>query len=361
MSEGRAIGSSSALAPPVAPPSDRPYPPSWLHLLVSLVERLPGPTWIAYAAFAVAAALFWHAQAWSNGQAPWGTFDPTSLYWGLLGPAVLWCAAFMERVATSAFETFRPALTLSPEGTQRLRYELVVDPARPALVVVLVAAAVSAADIAFGNNANYAGLSPPMLVLAFLVQTLYVSITFVILYRMVRQMRLVRRTLASSVAIDIFRPGPLNAFAMLTSRPAAVLTLIVASSNLVVPPPSDLGASIVGWAPYVVVPSIVAAIAFIVPLTGVHDVLVDQKERLQDAANARLEGLLADLNQDVDARDLARADGLNKTLASLMVQRDVLAKLPTWPWSGATLRAFLSAIMLPLVLFIAQQLISRAL
>ena len=61
----------------------------------------------------------------------------------------------------------------------------------------------------------------------------------------------------------------------------------------------------------------------------------------------------------MDARELARADGLNKTLASLLVQREILAKLPTWPWSTTTLRGFVTAILLPMALFLAQQALSR--
>lgn len=56
---------------------------------------------------------------------------------------------------------------------------------------------------------------------------------------------------------------------------------------------------------------------------------------------------------------MARADGLNRTLASLLVQRDILAKLPTWPWSTATLRGFGSAILLPMAIFVARQALSR--
>jgi hypothetical protein len=361
MSEGRVATARSAIEPPVVARAVRPYAPAWLHVLVQSFERLPGPAWVAYLVLLLAASTFWQILAWTGDKVPVGTIDSISLYWGLLGPALLWCAAFMERVAASAFEAFRPALTLTPDESARLQYELIVDPARPALLVTLLAVAITAADFTLSNNPTYTGQPLPMLILAALVQATYTSITFQLVYRMVRQMRLVRRTLASSVAIDIFRPGPLNAFATLSSRPAAVLTLLIASSIAVVPLPTDLGSYIVGWAPYVVVPPFLAAIAFLVPLTGVHDVLVEQKERLQDAANARLEGVLAELNSDVDARDLGRADGLNKTLASLIVQRDVLAKLPTWPWSGGTLRTFLSAILLPLAWFIAQQLISRVL
>lgn len=69
--------------------------------------------------------------------------------------------------------------------------------------------------------------------------------------------------------------------------------------------------------------------------------------------------MLREVNRDADARELARADGLNKTLATMLQQRDVLAKLPTWPWSTATLRTFVTAIFLPIALFLIQRLLSQ--
>jgi len=61
----------------------------------------------------------------------------------------------------------------------------------------------------------------------------------------------------------------------------------------------------------------------------------------------------------VDAVDLARGDALNKTLGSLLQQREVLAKLPTWPWSSGTVRGFVSVILLPLVLFMVQRFLGQ--
>jgi len=63
----------------------------------------------------------------------------------------------------------------------------------------------------------------------------------------------------------------------------------------------------------------------------------------------------------VDAVDLARGDALNKTLGSLLQQREVLAKLPTWPWSSGTVRGFVSVILLPLVLFMVQRFLGQLL
>lgn len=95
------------------------------------------------------------------------------------------------------------------------------------------------------------------------------------------------------------------------------------------------------------------------PLTGVQRALEDQKDLLEDAAQGRLKSALEDMAREVDARDLSRADAWNKTLANLQAEGAILAKLPTWPWSTSTLRGFASAILLPIALLLAQQLVSR--
>jgi hypothetical protein len=159
--------------------------------------------------------------------------------------------------------------------------------------------------------------------------------------------------------VDVFRPGPLHAIAALTARPGAILTLLLATTVVVVPITTDPVAFLVAWGPALLLPPIIAIGAFVAPLTGAHARLEAQKDQLQDATEQRIRGLLDDLNGDVDSRDLARMDAYNKALASLLVERDILTKLPTWPWSLGTLRSFLSAILLPLTLFVLQQVLSR--
>lgn len=38
-----------------------PYAPGWLHRLIDLIERLPGPTWAAYVVIAIVSILVIHA------------------------------------------------------------------------------------------------------------------------------------------------------------------------------------------------------------------------------------------------------------------------------------------------------------
>jgi len=86
---------------------------------------------------------------------------------------------------------------------------------------------------------------------------------------------------------------------------------------------------------------------------------VVEKEGLQLQADRRFKATLADLHRSVDERDLSVADGLNKTLASLQLEREALARIPTWPWQAATLRAFLSALLVPIVIWLIIRALER--
>ena len=78
------------------------------------------------------------------------------------------------------------------------------------------------------------------------------------------------------------------------------------------------------------------------PLRGVHLRIVSEKQRLQLQADRSFKAGWAELHRSVAERYLSVADGLNKTLASLQLEREALARIPTWPWQPATLRAFVS-------------------
>jgi len=335
-----------------------PYPPGWPHLLLRAVERLPGPTWIVSVALGLIVALVTHLPGWWRGDAPVGTLDPTSSYWGLLAGSLLWVLGYLERVASRAFDAVRPALSPSVGDPERLRYELTTAPRIPSLAAALLATLLTVATLVSDPASSDVDRVPgPLFVAVLMAQAFMVSLLFVVLYQLIRQMRLIRRTLDRHVVVDIFRPGPLHAFPRLMATSGASLVLLAAPS--VVPTVQTAGGNVLAWAPYVLLPPVIAVIAFIVPLYGTHQRLAAEKERLADEAEERLRGLLREINRDIDARDLGGLDPLDRALASVMRQREIVAKLSTWPWSAGTARGFASAILLPLGLYLVQRLLSQ--
>ncbi|TAJ99653.1 MAG: hypothetical protein EPO36_11390 [Chloroflexota bacterium] len=340
----------------------RPYPPGWLHWLLRRLDALPGPAWVAYIALGVIQSLLFHLQPWTLGRSAFGTLDTTNVYWGVILTMMLWVAAHLDRVAGSSLEASRPALSLADAEVARLRYELTVDPASWSAAALVGSAVLTILQFVVDPvGSNLVGLAAPLVVAAFVGQFVNVAILLVLLTRLVRQMRLIRVTLDRSAIIDPFLPGPLSAFSRLTARAGIALVVIVTSGIVITPQSPDLAKFLVTSAPYLVISPIIATLAFVVPLYGLHGRLEVEKDRLQAEVEVRLKGLLTELNRDVDARDLQRADDLNKTLASMLQQREVIARLPTWPWSTGTLRAIITAILLPIFLFVVQLSLARIL
>ncbi len=60
------------------------------------------------------------------------------------------------------------------------------------------------------------------------------------------------------------------------------------------------------------------------------------------------------LSGQVDGLDLHDADAVNKTIGSLVATRELITKIPTWPWRPETFTAFFSALALPVVVFLIQ-------
>jgi hypothetical protein len=114
-----------------------------------------------------------------------------------------------------------------------------------------------------------------------------------------------------------------------------------------------------------VVPSailtLVALAVFVWPLWGVHRLLEAEKGEQMTAVEQRLKAAVATLYQRVDSGELAEMDQVEKTIASLKTTRDIVDARPTWPWQPSTLRGLATAILLPIVLWLLQELLQRLL
>lgn len=337
----------------------RPYAPSWLNRFIDWIERLPGPQWAPYLVVMVLVAGAAHVGLWTSGLVEAGTLDPAQVFWAVFGPALVFAFGHLERVAASAFDAYRPVLELDAVEAARLRYAISVVPARPAAIVLAVLIPLTAllwyvdpvASQVIGYNAT-------ALAFRLVAEGLTGAVLVLLVYQAIRQVRLVQSLHAMPDRVDIFQPRPLYAFSRLTGRIGLVLVAAIASSTLVVPPVLESTAFWVVWAPWIIGPPLLAVAVFVIPLVGMHGRLAREKEHIQAESDTRLKAVLAELNAATDARDIARAEGLQKLLAAQVAQRDLLAKLHTWPWNAGTLGAFLPALALPVVVFVIQRLLA---
>jgi len=191
----------------------------------------------------------------------------------------------------------------------------------------------------------------------------------IVVYLLFRQLRIVSRLHRSVVTVDLLEPGPLQAMAKLTARSAFVL---LAFQLIAVLPLPNLSDSVRLTMFLIVLPFLaLTAAAFFVPLRGMHGRLETEKERLQSEVSSRIKAAMTTLHglvddeavatRDADSSRLAqvRIDALNKALTTLFQERDFVRRLSTWPWDPSTLRTVLSAVALPIVLFLMTRALER--
>jgi hypothetical protein len=61
----------------------------------------------------------------------------------------------------------------------------------------------------------------------------------------------------------------------------------------------------------------------------------------------------------VDAGEIVEAGKMDDALHALISERDLVEKLPTLPWRPGTLGAVVSAIVLPLALFVVERALNQ--
>lgn len=320
--------------------------------LLAFIDRLPGPAAAWWLAIGLVLAAAGHVMVWASTQRP-----PGVIYHDVAAPALIfawfaWLAHTLNKVAVLSFDEFRSALG-EPESEDTYRRRLTSINDRYAVIAAIAAIAIVSFAYYVGvrpfreaTPADLERVSAPLWGLAAM------ALGIVVLHT-ITQLRLVSRLSAVARNVDIFKPAPINAFARLTAVSAIGLIAFVVAFMLY--SPSQPIAYVVQESAVLVV----AAASFVLPLRVMHSRLVAEKLRLMSESQDRLKVVLGRIHEAVDVDDLARAEQLHQTLNALLAERDVLAKLHTWPWSAGTFRGFASALILPIALILFTQVIDR--
>ncbi|HLC43241.1 MAG TPA: hypothetical protein VJO34_16650 [Methylomirabilota bacterium] len=331
-----------------------PFPPSWLDRLINKIDRLPGPAWVTYAA---ATALIVLLSIWGDRfQRSLAPAESTAFGAALtFFPIAL--VHYLDGVARRSLNRFRPVLSVSELELERLSYELTTLPRGTARAVSLLGAGLAVVGLFVSPEEM---LGPPgmpvvLSILGFAGALFGYALFALLFYHTLRQLRLVSLIHARAATVSLLRPQPLYAFSNLTSRTAVALVLlsyyIVAVSSGTSMGPATIG--LLG------INLMLSVVLFALPLYGMHARLRDEKERMMGAVAARVEAVLTTLHRSLEDPAASNIDTINKGLASLLLERDLIAKSPTWPWTPGTLRAFASSVILPIVLFLLTLILER--
>jgi hypothetical protein len=371
------MASTSAVDSAIAQPASavRPYPPSWFDRLIDLVEQLPGPAWLYYLLTWLVPVVVIVLVKWAD-----GTYSPPYMnpFHVALASNVAYLLAvvpFLNRAARRALATFRPTSTLTEQQAIDVEYRLTTMPARPTLIwsliflviallwsgiVAIVVYEAPKVDPAISLLLRSLRLftSPLSAVIDSAIMLASFTLAGVLIYHTYHQLRVVDDLYRRHAHINLFYLRPLYAFSRLT----VFTSIVLLAQSYVLPAsiPDFLTNPVASFSmriALVVQISIVAIVVFVAPLIGIHHMLVEEKEKLLAASAKRIEAAIAQFDSRLDSGEMRDMSLMKDTMEGLATRQKFIDDIPTWPWSRETSRLLITAITLPIVLYVIQRVI----
>ena len=320
-------------------------------------DGLPGHGWWVFPALAVLLFAWAHAILWATGRLPFGAVEPVITVGVLYGPFLLAVLAVANFVSNRSLVAFWPATGWPDSDRPRWAAAFVDTPGPWGWLSLLIGVPLAIGSF-LAAPTSWAGEGGDRLILlvAYLpALVLGYSMAPAAFVHTVRQLRLVARIHREASAIDPFDHGPLYAFSRLT-----VVTglgyVLVGYYTLTVN-----GAFAAGN--LVAVASLAFSVAvgigtFVVPLWGIHDRLADEKALLVRGVEERVARISAEMYRRIDAGEFDGSKVMSDALGGVTTLRDRIQRLPTWPWPPQLLRGFVSALVLPLAIYVLTRLVS---
>lgn len=317
------------------------------------------PELILYSLFALALILLQLLLLWMEGGLLDPALVPLIVFNGLLTPFTFALIRFLDVQAGRALESMRPSLELADPALAILRFRLTNMPTgAPLLFGGLLLAFAVLMESLWITPLRYAALDQlPLFSIAFHIVDKSSAFLFgVFAYHTIRQLRLVNTIHRSRLRISLFQLEPTRAFSVVTASTAA--GMVVGAYGWLVLNPELLSDPVtVGFLGLV---SLTALVVFVWPLMGVHGLMEAEKEGWLKKIDQEFERVFSDFNRGLRDDDYSSLARLNGTIASLEIQRNRIASIPTWPWKPETARFALTTIALPLLFAVLRFLVERA-
>jgi hypothetical protein len=332
------------------------YRPGAASRVAAWVDTLPLRGLWVFPVLALALFLWGHAVLWASGRLPVGSIDLTVATGVLYAPYGLAVFVIANRVALRSLDAFWPATGWPDSERPVWAYRFVTLPRGADVVALAIGLLLAIGTIATASDTFLGAANTRWALVAALAPSLvlgYGSFPLIVVHT-VRQLRLVMRIHREATAIDPFDRQPVYAFSQLTVV-TGLAYVIVGYYGLVVNGAFNSGnlASLAVLAGSFAI----GLITFVVPLWGIHDRLVREKEVLLRGVEARLGHLSTEMYRRVDEGQFDGTKAVSESIAGVAVLRDRIGRLPTWPWPPNVLRGFLSALLLPVLVYVASRLI----
>lgn len=335
-----------------------PYRASWFNRYLDWVDRLPIPLWLYYILLYIAAVLLLHLSALISREASFGQISPELIVGGIWLVLESGTVHYLDKVGRAQMQKFRPLLE-SDEVFEDLDFRIQKMPARPVFIITaLLGVAIFISTVLDPLSASPEGSSPIIAAATAIILFIEYITSPVYIYHAFHQLGVVRKAYALSGQISLFNLGTLRSLSVVSARTGNALFLLFALNyvqNILLSGGLSVTAGIAVGSLFLSI----AILVFVLPLRDVHDRVQAKKEQALEENGKITEATIAEMQSRLAKTNLKESKEFNQALSGLFKVRDEIAKISPWPWQPETLRSFLSAILLPVLLILIQQIISR--
>jgi hypothetical protein len=332
----------------------------WMDRFFAWVDRLPGPFFVFYLALYLAINLALHAFLWADGSRPIGELSPAFLFtlpfWACLQTAAF---HYFQKQAQRSLIAFRPTLRLNESEFEQVKHSFVHLSSKGFLILSVISFVVSV--IFFLSPQTLipqefqANSGTIVVTLGFLLLAPFSLGFFVFVFH---SLIWINRLYAMIPKVNLFDQQPLYALSRYTSRVGMLFILYLVLNYLTGSAWGEQSAeAVTGF--YLVLNGLIAVLAFLLPLWGVHIRLAQSKDQSISENNQLIEKRFAEIQTIVKSGKLAKLAHLRSGNAALIEYRQELSKISTWPWDTATVRTFLTALAVPMTVWLVQQVLLR--
>ena len=354
----RSIEAAAAVEEPAV---TAPYGPGWVDALQARLSRLPWPVWVTCLGAWVAVVAVEYAgkvQAGTASAAPW----PFILLALALAPYSFALMDFLDRAAGAALDRLgEPPPSSDWPGS--VRHHLTTKPALGTAIATVL-------GITFGLVQRYAVTAPYLERLGFArsgwlhyfelvaVPMLAWALIGVLIYHVLRQVGIVRRIYRQVQDIDVFIVRRFQAFSAYSALMAMGVLVVVYLWMAVYPDVNVSSVERLNVAAIALLSGL-GFVVFLLPLWGAHLRLAAVRSERIVYVTRLLETVLAQVHASVEAGTHLEAGSANETIKALTAELQLVEKASTWPWEASLFRGFATAVLLPLALYVAQQVLGR--
>lgn len=341
-------------------PDTRPYSPSWIDRTLDWIDSLPIAGLPFFLILYLLLGLSMHSALWLEGLLPFGEVDSTMLFDMIWIPYGLGYLYLLKRAARGSIEQYHHVLEISDADFDSIAYRFITMPALPVLGLSALGL-IGGITVGIGTEFSYqaaAGSTSSHVVWSVLSGGGYTFFP-IVFYAALRHLRQISELYGRVERISLFNLQSLYGLSRVTMIVGAFMVINV---NMNYVWETFLGTrtqsldQMIGLSVAILVAALVVVVT---PLWGIHRKIGNEKRKMLMEIAQQIEALHLALQDNLKAREYQNIQSIDRGLNTLFTMRNNIQAIPAWPWNPSTFRNFASAIMLPLLIWLAQRLLSQ--